>query len=439
MRWTRVVLTTVALAAVVLLMQARISRATSAMQSAEQAALHGPPAYELHGEKLARAMALGRTRRELAVANELILPAALLLVVVTGWSGRLRDLACRISGSRWVQGYSFWFLLLLTLGLLSMPIELWQHRVALEYGLSVQGWGSWLGDQGKMFGLVWLLGGLLVMLLFRVIRGSPGRWWLWFWMAAAGVTIAGVFASPYVFDPLFNRFEPLSQSDPALVERLEQVVTRGGLSIPPERMFLMKASEKSTELNAYVTGFGASKRVVVWDTAVAKSSPDEIAFIFAHEMGHYALGHVVMGTVLQCLGLLPLFLIGYYGLQRLLVRWGGVWRIGSQQDWAALAVLMLVLASVSVAGDPLANGFSRAVEHEADVYGQEAVHGIVADPQEVGRRSFDVLGEQSLSDPTRHPLFERWFGTHPPLWFRAGFAAAYDPWRPGQEPKYFRR
>jgi Zn-dependent protease with chaperone function len=275
------------------------------------------------------------------------------------------------------------------------------------------------------------------MLLFWVIRRSPARWWLWFWFAAVAVFLASVFVSPYVIDPLFNKFEPLANSDPALVAQLERVVTRGGLSIPPDRMFLMKASAKSTELNAYVTGFGASKRVVVWDTAIAKSSPDEIAFIFAHEMGHYALGHVVLGTTLQSIGFLPLFLIGYYGLERLLARYGKSWHIPGQQDWAALVVLAFLLTTVSALTDPLGNGLSRAVEHAADVYGQEAVHGIVADPQAVGQGSFQVLGEESLDDPTPHPAFDWWFGSHPPLWFRAGFAAAYDPWLPGANPKYF--
>jgi Zn-dependent protease with chaperone function len=242
---------------------------------------------------------------------------------------------------------------------------------------------------------------------------------------------------PYVIDPLFNSFEPLSKADPALVQRLEQVAARGGLTIPPERMFLMRASAKSTELNAYVTGFGASKRVVVWDTTVAKSSPDEIVFVFAHEMGHYELGHVVLGVVTGCVSLLPFFWIGHHGLRLLLRRYGHVWRIPGQQDWAAAVVLGLVLITVSTFAEPLENAFSRRIEHNADVYGQEAVHGIVADPQRVGQESFQVLGQDSLDDPTPHPVFEAWFGTHPPIWFRAAFARAYDPWRPGEHPKYF--
>jgi Zn-dependent protease with chaperone function len=366
-----------------------------------------------------------------------MIPLELLLLLATGVATRTRDLACRLSNSRWIQGAAFLLLLLLALEILSLPVEIWWHRTALVYGLSVQGWANWLADKVKLLAVAWIIGTPFAVLLFWVIGKSPRKWWFWFWIASSAVVVLGVFASPYVFDPLFNRFEPLGKTDPALVARLERVAARGGLSIPPERMFLMKASAKSTQLNAYVTGFGASKRVVVWDTTIAKSSPDEIAFIFAHEMGHYALGHVVLGTSLQCVALLPLFLIGYYGLNRLLARYSTRLGIASPQDWAALVPLALILTSVSTLADPLTNGFSRAIEHEADVYGQEALHGILEDPQGVGARSFQVLGQASLDDPTPHPVFEWWFDTHPPIWFRTSFAAAYDPWRPGEHAKYF--
>ena len=89
--------------------------------------------------------------------------------------------------------------------------------MALSYGLSIQGWGSWLTDNAKIFALEWFLGGLLTMLIFWVIRRSPTRWWFWFWIPAVLCPIAGVFVTPYVIDPLFNQFEPLAQSNPALV------------------------------------------------------------------------------------------------------------------------------------------------------------------------------------------------------------------------------
>jgi Zn-dependent protease with chaperone function len=201
-------------------------------------------------------------------------------------------------------------------------------------------------------------------------------------------------------------------------------------------MFLMRASAKSTEMNAYVTGFGASKRVVVWDTTIAKSTSDEIAFLFAHEMGHYALGHIPLGVTLTCAALLPFFWLGYHGQRWLLRRYGAAWRIPSQEDWAALVVLLLVFTIIATLAEPIENVLSRMIEHNADVYGQEAVHGIVADPQAVAQRSFQVLGEDSFDDPTPHPLFDLWFDTHPSICFRAAFAEAYDPWAPGMHPKY---
>ena len=437
MRVLQVLLVILAVAGGLIGVQAYLSQTTPTERKAAEIARQGPTVYRLPPGKLERASALGGTRRKLAVTAEMMFPLELLLLLVTGLAARMQDAVSRVSSRRWIQGYGILFLLLLAVQLLSLPVQVWGHRTALEYGISVQGWTSWLGDKAKLFLLAWGLGGLLLMLLVWVIRRSPERWWLWFWMAAAGVTVAGVFVSPYVFDPLFNQFEPLAKSDPALVQRLEQVVARGGLTIPPERMFLMKASAKSTELNAYVTGFGSSKRVVVWDTTVAKSSPNETAFIFAHEMGHYALGHVMLGTALACAAMLPTFWIGKQCVRGLLARWGGRWRIPGEQDWAAMAVLLFVLTAISALSDPLGNSVSRAMEHAADVYGQEAVHGIVADPESVGSRSFQVLGEESLDDPVPHAAFNWWFGTHPPLWFRANFAAAYDPWRAGEHPKYF--
>ena len=437
MRYRGTLVLMVALAAGLALTAGRLAYTTPSEARAEQFAAHNTTAYTLPPGELERAIALNRTRMTLEVAGDVWMLAELLLILAVGAAARMRDVAVGVAKSRWAQGFSFVFLLLLLTHLLNLPLGIYGHRVALSYGLSVQGWGSWLADKAKLFALEWGIGGLLAMLMFWVMRKSPTRWWFWFWIPVVVCVIAGVFVTPYVIDPMFSSFEPLARTDPALVQRLEQVVARGGIAIPPDRMFLMKASAKSTELNAYVTGFGASKRVVVWDTTIARSTPDEIAFIFAHEMGHYALGHVVLGTTIGCISLLPCFWLAYFGVRLLLGRYGAAWRIPSQQDWGALVVLALVLLTLSAISDPIANGFSRRIEHNADVYGQEAVHGIVADPQAVGLRTFQVLGEDSLDDPTPHPLFEWWFDTHPTTRFRAAFAEAYDPWAAGERPKYF--
>jgi STE24 endopeptidase len=411
--------------------------ATPTETRAAQAAAHDSTAYTLPPEKLAEAIALDRTGRILNVSDEVWLLVQIVLLLALGAVARMRDAALRLSANCWVQGFAFTFMVLLATRLLGLPLRIYGHHVSLSYGISVQGWGSWLGDQSKAFALMWGIGGLWVMLVWWLIRWSPKRWWLWLWVPAIAGVLGGVLMTPYVIDPLFNTFEPLAKSDPALVERLERVVARSNLAIPPERMFVMKASAKSTALNAYVTGFGPSKRVVVWDTTVAKSTPDEIAFIFAHEMGHYVLGHVALGVALGCVGLLPLFWLGYRGMSWMLLRFGAAWGIPSQRDWGALVVLALVLLLVSDLSEPIQNRISRWMEHNADVYGQEAVHGIVADPQAVGVQSFQVLGEDALDDPTPHPVYDWWFDTHPTTEFRAAFARAYDPWAQGEHPKFF--
>ena len=218
------------------------------------------------------------------------------------------------------------------------------------------------------------------------------------------------------------------------------MVAKGeGISIPPERMFLMKASDKVTTLNAYVTGFGSSKRVVVWDTSIAKGTPDEILFIFGHEMGHYVLGHIIRGILFSFALILVEFFLGFQLFQLLLRRFGAQWGVEAQDRWSSLGIIVLVLSVIGFFTTPIANGFTRAQEHEADVYGQEVVHGIVANPQATGQQAFQLLGENSFAFPYPAPTYEFWTGSHPPIWLRASFAKYYNPWTPENQPKYFKK
>jgi len=395
-------------------------------------------AYALTPDKQAKAEALYRVRIATSFGGTIWGIAVLFLILELRIATRMRNVAVNLSKNRWIQGFTFFFLFLLLTTLLSLPLDMYAQHVQSAYGLSVQSWGSWFGDQGKSFGLAFIFGGLGVILLFFLIRKFPRRWWLWLWFPTMAFAILGIFASPYVIDPLFNKFEPLSNSNPALVAQLEKVVARGkGIEIPPERMFLMKASDKVTTLNAYVTGFGASKRVVVWDTSIAKGTPDEILLIFGHEMGHYVLGHIVKGIEFTFVFILVSFFLGFHLFQLLLRKFGAVWGIAGQEDWASFVVFFLVLSVISFFGQPIANAFSRSQEHAADVYGEEVVHGIVADPQATGQAAFQLLGDNSLVVPDPSPLVEFWNGSHPPIWFRAAFAKHYDPWAEGAEPKYF--
>jgi STE24 endopeptidase len=397
------------------------------------------PAYTLPPGKLQTAQALFRERTALHFVGEGWGILELVLLLALGVPSRMRNVAENLTKNRWGQCFVFVFLFLLAITLLNAPLRVYGHHAALAYGLSVQGWGSWVWDQTKSFLLTWGVAGLLVMVLFWVIRRSPKHWWFWFWIPTMVAVLFGVFATPILVDPLFNKFEPLEQHDPALVQQLEKVVARSGVALPANRMFFMRASQKVTGMNAYVTGIGPSKRLVLWDTTIAAASPDELAGVFGHELGHYALHHIALGLLFTAVLLLIGFFVGQRTTQWLLKKFGARWGIRSQEDWACLAVLVLVLNGLSFLSEPIDNAFSRSIEHAADVYGQEAIHGIVADPQTSTQQGFQLMGENSLDDPAPHPFVEFWTFSHPSTASRAAFAAAYNPWTNGQHPKYFQR
>lgn len=397
-------------------------------------------AYTLSPDKLVKAETLSTIR----VINHFGATAwtifILILILQLGIAARMRNVAVNLSKNRFAQGFTFFLQFLFLLTILTLPLEIYSHSVSLRYGLSVQSWGSWLGDQAKTFAITYVIGGLFVMLVFRLITWSPRRWWLWLWFPTMAFTILGVFLTPYVIDPLFNKFEPLTKTNPALVQQLQRVVARGqGINIPPDRMFLMKASDKVTTLNAYVTGFGASKRVVVWDTSIAKATPDEILFIFGHEMGHYVLGHIFRGIAFSFALILVTFFLGFRLFQFLLAKFGKQWRIPTQDHWGAFVILFLVLTVLGFVSEPLENAYSRVQEHAADVYGMEVVHGIIADPQAAGQGAFQLIGENSFVAPDPSPLVAFWSGSHPPIWLRAAFARHYNPWVADEQPKYFKK
>jgi len=415
------------------------AQAVDALAQTQTAQVRAGDAYTLSPETQHKAEHYSHARIALHFAGAVWGILQLLILLTLGWAYRMRNVAVNLTKSRWGQGAIFLFELSVLTGLMTLPVSMIGHHIAVVYGQSVQGWGSWLGDEAKSFVLSYGIGMMLLMVLVWTIRKFPRRWWLAFWGFAMAFVVIGVFITPYVIDPLFNKFEPLQSSNPALVEQLEKVVTRGGISIPPARMFLMKASAKVTGMNAYVTGFGASKRVVVWDTTVAGATPDEISFIFGHEMGHYRLNHIPKGLAFAAVMLLVGFYLGFLAVQWLIKRYGGVWRVGSQQDWGAVVVMLLVLSVGSFLAEPVENAFSREIEHEADVYGLEAVHGLVADPQATGQQAFQTLGETSLAEPHPNDFVVFWMYSHPSIQSRAQFTRDYNPWVAGQVPKFFKK
>ncbi len=360
----------------------------------------------------------------------------LILILRLGLAAKFRDLAEWLTGNRLVQGIVFIPILMLSLNILDLPFRIDGHSLSLRYEQSVQRWGSWMWDWTKGALLETGFAMIFAMILYVAIHRSPRRWWLYFWIASLPVIFVIIFVSPWFIDPLFNKFELLDAKHPELVAELEKVAHHASLEIPRERMFLMEASEKTKQLDAYVTGFGASKRVVVWDTTIEKTTIPETLFIFGHEAGHYKLGHIRDGFLFFAGLLLVALFAGFLGIHWALGRWGGSWRIRGIEDWASFAMFLLLLHVGAFLALPLANGFSRQQEHAADVYGLELIHGIVPDSNEVAAQAFQVFGEVDLADPDPPKFITLWLYSHPPLAERLAFAHSYDPWSKGEPPKY---
>jgi STE24 endopeptidase len=395
--------------------------------------------YTLPPDKLAKAIHLYHARTLAHFGDTAWTILALWLLVRWGVGTRIRDWAARCSGRAWVQGFLVAPAWLVILSLLGLPVSVAMQRLYREYGISVEGWGMWLGDFAKGTALTVVFGTLALAALYALMRRSPRWWWVWFWLLAVPVEVVAVWAEPVFIDPLFNHFSPLVQADPALASQLERVAERGGLKIPPSRMFVMDASERYTAPDAYVTGFGASKRIVVWDTTIKNAPQDEILAVYGHEQGHYVLEHIQIGIMFSAVLMLAGFWIAYLLMRWLVRRYGAAWGIAAVEDWASLGLLLLVMTVLGFLAEPVGNAFSRWEEHAADVYGQEVIHGLVPDAQATAVRSFQHLGEMWLDVPDPNPFVVFWTYSHPPTAEREAFAAGYDPWAKGGKPKYVGR
>ena len=407
-------------------------------------------AYRLPPDKLAKAVALSRIRNIMDIVSSLWGLAVLWVLLATRTAAGLQSGAERALKRRWMQGLLFFAVLLIFLTVANLPLDIFSQVVSRHYGISVQGWGSWLGDEGKSLGLVLAIASPVLLLFNWIVRVSPRRYWLWAWIATLPILVFLIFLSP-LLEPIFNKYEPLGKNHADLVAKLEQVATRTGTNIPPDRMFLMKASEKTNGLNAYVSGLGATKRIVVWDTTAGRVPDDEVMFVFGHESGHYVLGHIPKMLAGFAFALFFVYwacaaFSAWLG-QRLGRRWfgssGGSPAAGEPipalATRAGFVILIFAFTLASFILEPAGNTFSRHFEHQADVYGQEAIHGLVPDPQKTAVAGFNALGEAWLEDPDPSPFIEFWLYNHPSVKTRANFAAQYNPWANGGHGEFFRQ
>ena len=410
--------------------------APQAATAANQPAGH--QAYSLPPDKLAKAIAISRIRNILDIVGSLWQIAVIWLLLASRFAARLEAEIKRIATHRWAQGVFFFAAFFIIAWLSGLPLGMYAHHVERSYQISVQPWAGWFSDDAKELGFAIAISTPVLLLFNWIVRRWPRRYWLGAWVVTLPILVIVFFVEPLV-EPLFEKFEPLQAHDPALVADLEKVVARTGTEIPPSRMYLMKASLKTNGLNAYVTGIGATKRIVVWDTTAGRIPNDEILFIFAHECGHYVLHHVTKGIALTAGFLFFVYWFCARFAAWMVHRYGVRWGAADLASRAGFLVLIFAVTIVMFLAQPIENGVSRYFEHQADVYGQEAIHGIVPDPQKTAVAAFNDLGKAWLDDPNPSPLIEFWLFSHPSTQQRAEFAEHYDPWANGGHGEFFEK
>lgn len=242
----------------------------------------------------------------------LAFPAALLF---SGFSARMRNLATRV-GRRWFFIVALYFIFYVTLSfIVALPLTYLRGFVHEHaYGLSQQALSGWFGDQLKGLAVTAVIGALCVWLPFLLLAKSPKRWWLYTGAAAVPFMCLMLLVQPVWIAPLFNKFEPMRNT--ALEKNILALADHAG--IEGGRVFEVDMSTKTSKVNAYVSGIGSSKRIVLWDTLMAKLDQPEILFVMGHEIGHYVLGHI-WKTILFFSGMVFVLLYGVHRIGNVLL------------------------------------------------------------------------------------------------------------------------
>ena len=398
----------------------------------------GGQVYRLDPEKLRQAIAYSHAAHWLHFGAEIWTVLVLWGLLASGIAAKLAASIERKARRGWLNSAIFSALLITLLFLTVMlPPAAVGHALVVRYGISIEGWVPWLAEASTSLRNFIVGATFLFMLAHYLVVWSPKRYWLWFAGAMIPLTLVGAFVLPTLIDPMYDHYEALAATHPALVTELQRVVARTGTDIPPQRMFLQRAAEKGNGINARVTGIGSTKRIVVWDTTADRLPMDEVLFIFGHESGHYVLNHIAIGMTLGAVGAFAMLFLVSRLAGWMIARYGERWGVASLGSLAGLVVLLLAVVILQYVTAPIPNMISRWEEHQADVYGQEAIHGLVADPQKTAVSAFQHMGEAGLDDPNPNAFVEFWMYDHPSTQRRASFAAHYDPWVPGGKPKFF--
>jgi STE24 endopeptidase len=375
-------------------------------------------------EPSAEAMAYYHSGNLLWLAWEALGLAIPAFVLFTGLSVRIRILAQRI-GRWWFFTIVIYFALYWLIdGLLRLPLSYYSGFVRQHaYGMSNQSFARWLRDWVLDWGVTLVFGSLVIWFPYWLMRRSPRWWWLYTGLAALPVMFFVMFVEPIWIAPLYNDFGPMHDKklEAEILDLARQAGIEGG------RVFEVDMSADTKAVNAYVTGFAGSKRIVLWDTLLNKLDAGQVRVVMAHEMGHYALNHVIQGLLAGFGGVLVALFLVHHIATALLRRYSGWFGFTQLSDIASLPLLALLLHLIALVMMPLGLAFSRHVEHEADRFALELTHD-----NHAAAMAFVRLQTENLSNPRPGPLYTLLRASHPSLGERIEFANDYRPWERGE-------
>src|SRR5208282_4787508 len=279
-----------------------------------------------------------------------------LLLLNLRWSARMRDLAERITRFKPLQTFIYWAEYSLVTFVLGAPLAIYEgYTRERQYGLATQTFGPWAWDQtkGLLIGIV--LGGLLVMALFGIVRKLPRTWWLWGAAVTLLFLIFSVLISPVYLQPIFNKITRLD--DPKVTEPILSMARANGIAA--KDVYQIDASRQTTRMSANVSGFANTMRITLNDNLLRRGSPEEIQSVMGHEMGHYVLNHVYKGIMFFLIVTVAAFAYLRWALEWTLKRWGERWQIRGVGDTAVLPLVVLLGSILLFVLTPVMNTFTR--------------------------------------------------------------------------------
>jgi STE24 endopeptidase len=319
------------------------------------------------------------------------------------WSARMRDLAERLTRFRPLQTALYWVQFIVVVTVLTFPMSLYEgYFREHKYGLLNQTFGPWMRDQAVGLGVGVVLGAILMVPLFGLVRRLGKNWWVW------GATLMMVFVAfvsliaPVYIAPLFNKYTKLT--DARIKYPILSMARANG--IPANDVYEFDASRQSNRVSANVSGFAGTMRISLNDNLLKRCTLPEIETTMGHEMGHYVLNHAYKGLVMFGVVIVIGFAFVNWGINYGLARWGEQWDVRGITDVAVLPLAVIVFSVYMFVMTPVTNTITRNMEYEADLYGLNAAQ------QPDGEANVDMLlGEYRKLDPG--PIEEFFFYDHP--------------------------